>query len=97
MSTYSVPPGCTGIELPNGQKIDANRQGKVVIDDRRAEKFASKSTVSGMGVLSKTALGFGHIKENTAICEDCNFRGWGWQTTCPKCSGKMIYQTEETQ
>ena len=91
MSTFSVPAGCTGVELPNGKKIDANRQGKVTIDDARDEKAVKKSFLSKEGVVSRTAMGFGHIKRNTAVCvsPSCGFTGWGWQTVCPKCDSEM--------
>ena len=92
MATFSVPPGCTGVELPNGQKIDANKQGKVSIDDARTEKLATKSTVAQTGIMSRTVLGFGHVKHNTADCTSCFFTGWSWQTTCPKCGSDMKIQ-----
>jgi len=95
MSTFSVPPGCTGVELPNGQKIDANKQGKLTIDDPRAEKFASKSFLSKQGVVSRTTLGFGHVKGETSQCTSCVFSGFAWQTTCPKCGSEMkIMETQ---
>ena len=70
MTSFSVPPGCTGVELPNGQKIDANRQGKVSIDDPRAERFAAKSGLAKSGVIGRTVLGFGHVKGNSAECAE---------------------------
>jgi len=94
MTSFSVPPGCTGVELPNGQKIDANRQGKVSIDDPRAERFAAKSGLAKSGVIGRTVLGFGHVKGNSAECAECLFRGFGWQTNCPKCGAEMIKVTE---
>lgn len=94
MATYSVPPGCTGVELPNGKKIDANRQGKITIDDPRSERYAERSFLAKSGVVSRTAMGFGHVKGNTAVCPSCDFRGFGWQTTCPKCGSEMEKVTE---
>ena len=95
MTTLSVPPGCTGVELPNGTKIDANRSGKVTIDDPRLEKAALKSGAAATGVLSRTVMGFGHVKSNTATCTNCIFTGWSWQTTCPKCGNDMKIQETE--
>ena len=95
MTTLSVPPGCTGVELPNGQKIDANRQGKVTIDDPRAEKAALKSVHAQNGVVARTTFGFGHVKSDTAKCTACIFTGWGRQKVCPKCGADM--KIEETE
>jgi len=95
MSTLSVPPGCTGIELPNGKKIDANKNGKVTFDNPAEERYALKTTVAQQGVLSRTTMGFGHVKGNTAECTGCFFTGWGWQTTCPKCGSDMKIQETE--
>ena len=94
MSSFTVPDGCTGVELPNGKKIDANRQGHIVIDDARDERSAAKSVFASNGVLSRTALGFGHVKGNSASCSSCIFTGWKWQTICPKCGSEMIQETE---
>ena len=92
MSTFSVPPGCTGVELPSGKKLDANRQGKVTIDDARDEKWASKSVHAQNGVVMRTALGFSHVKGGGAECIACHFTGWKWQTSCPKCGSEMKIQ-----
>lgn len=95
MTTLSVPPGCTGVELPSGQKIDANRQGKVMIDDPRAEKAALKSVHARNGVVARTTFGFGHVKRGTAKCTACVFTGWSWQKVCTKCGADM--KIEETE
>jgi hypothetical protein len=92
MTSISVPPGCTGIELPNGKKIDANRQGKVTIDEPRDVRQAMKSGVAQTGVITRTALGFGHVKGGGAECTGCFFTGWKWQDTCPKCGSEMKIQ-----
>lgn len=89
MTTLSVPPGCTGVELPNGQKIDANKSGKITIDDPKAEKYALKSTAATMGALSRTSYNFNTLSVESKICIPCKFTGFAWQTACPKCSGEM--------
>jgi hypothetical protein len=88
MTTFSVPPGCTGVELPNGTKVDANKYGKVILDGQ-AERAAVKSGLAKTGVISRTTMGFGHVKGNSAVCVSCGFTGWGWQTTCPKDGAEM--------
>jgi hypothetical protein len=95
MTTVSVPPGCIGVELADGTKVDANKQGKVVVDHPQAERLLSKSSLGKQGVISRTSIGFGHVKSNTAVCSGCGFTGWGWQKNCPKCSAEMIKETTE--
>jgi hypothetical protein len=89
MGKLTVPPGCMGVELPNGKKLDATRSGTITIDDPKIEKFALKSNNAANGVLSRSSTGFGHIKENSASCTECSFRGFGWQRICPKCGADM--------
>ena len=95
MTTLSVPPGCTGIELPNGKKIDANKQGKVEVNDPTVEKFALNSTAGKMGALGRTAYSFNVRSSKSKHCSSCAFTGWKWQAVCPHCGGEMI-QTKET-
>ena len=90
MTTISVPPGCTGIELPNGTKVDANRQGQVKTDDPRVERQLKKSTLAKMGVVSTVTHSFNVDRDGDTICEECHFRGFAWHTVCPKCESKMI-------
>jgi hypothetical protein len=93
MTTFTVPKGCTGVELPNGKKYDATRGGKVKIDDAREAKYASKTVLAGNGVLSRTVTTFSEVKGTSKVCSSCSFVGWKWQVTCPKCSGEMIQET----
>jgi DnaJ-class molecular chaperone len=97
MTTFSVPPGCTGVELPNGKKVDANKQGKITLDDRASERFALKSTAANMGALSKTSFSFNSQPHNSNVCAQCKFTGFSWQSHCPKCNGQMTKKKEELQ
>lgn len=94
MSSITVPPGCMGVELPNGKKLDATRSGTVVLDSPAEERAAMKSSLATAGVITRQTLGFSHIKEGTAICTKCPFTGWSWQKVCPKCGGKMTTETQ---
>jgi hypothetical protein len=94
MSSITVPPGCMGVELPNGKKLDATRSGTVKFDSPADERAAMKSGLVTAGVLSRQTIGFGHVKEADAHCTECRFHGWSWQTVCPKCGGDMTTETE---
>lgn len=91
--SITVPPGCTGIETPSGKKIDANRQGRVVLDDPRDAKWANKSTAANLGIIGGKHVGLSHVQTEKNRCQDCGFDGWPWQTICPKCNGEMIKET----
>lgn len=94
MTTLTVPPGCMGVELPGGKKLDATRSGKVTLDSPAEERFAMKSTLAQKGILSRATTGFGHVKANSAHCTKCLFSGWSWQKVCPKCGADMTQETE---
>lgn len=92
MTTLSVPPGCTGVELPTGQKYDADRRGHVDVPDR-AEKFALSTNLAKTGVIAKrvTTLRVGPSR----FCPACGFEGFRFQTTCPRCRTAMSEVGEE--
>ena len=97
MTTLSVPPGCTGVELPNGKKLDANKSGKITVDDSVAEKYAMKSTVANMGVLTRASYSFNTTGVDSKVCSSCPFTGFPWQEECPKCGSKMMNPKEDGQ
>ena len=86
-----------GIELPNGQKLDANKSGHIVTDDPRVEKLAKKSTVGQMGALGTRTYNFSNVNQESRICRSCSFVGWVWQTQCPKCHDEMTTPTTEVE
>lgn len=88
MTKLTVPPGCTGVELPNGQKLNADR-GHVSIDDARVERYARRSVQGQTGLIGK---GLTWIRAGrSTFCADCGHEGFVWQATgpCPKCGGTM--------
>jgi hypothetical protein len=95
LTTLSVAPGCIGVELPNGKKIDADKSGKVVIDDPKVEKFALNSSAGKMGAVTRTSFNFNTRNDNGKVCQTCSFTGFKWQTICPKCNNEMTIKTEE--
>jgi hypothetical protein len=93
MTTLSVAPGCIGVELPNGKKIDADKHGKVIVDDPKVEKYALKSGAAKMGAVTRTSFNFNSGNDTGKICGSCFFRGFSWQSTCPRCNEKMTDKT----
>jgi len=94
MTTLSVAPGCVGVELPNGKKIDADKNGKVIVDDPKVERFALKSGVGQMGAIARTTYNYSSAPGGTRVCTGCSFRGFAWQDTCPRCECEMTEPTE---
>lgn len=82
MTDYSVPRGCTGLQMQDGTRYQANRAGRVVVD--RPDHARHIERVSGEGG--------GHIHRSTGgipvtgakHCPACRFVGYGWQSTCPR-------------
>ena len=94
MGTYTVPPGCTGIEMPGGIKADADKNGHVRIDNPGLERYATKSGNAGIGAFAKRPEIF--RGGSTKICSSCAFTGFGWQKTCPRCDSPMVSDKETT-
>lgn len=92
MSSLTVPPGCIGVELPNGQKVNADKNGHIQHNDPRFEKYALSTTGGQTGVITKTVTTFRAGASN--FCTKCVFEGFAWQKVCPKCGADMI--PEET-
>lgn len=95
MSTFSVPPGCMGVELPGGKKIDADKRGHVNIEETRDQKWAMKSGNATIGAFARTAITF-RTNSESKFCDTCFFEGFKWQTECPHC-GSTMTTLKETQ
>ena len=94
MGTYTVPPGCTGIEMPGGIKADADKQGHVRIDNPILEKYALSSGNADIGAFAKRPEMF--RGGETKVCSSCAFTGFGRQETCPRCDSPMVAPDKET-
>lgn len=94
MTTLSLPSNAVGVELPNGKKIDADKNGKVIIDDPKEEKMALKSGAAAIGIVARQAFSFDNPEHPSRFCRGCSFRGFEWQKVCPKCNDKMMTPKE---
>lgn len=82
MAEVTLPPGCYGIEMGDGTKYDANRQGRVTVSDEHAPYI--KSSQNGqLGIVSPRGLTFGTKKGRR--CAPCARLWNAWSTTCPRC------------
>lgn len=87
MTTLSVPPGCSGVEFPNGGQLNADKRGHVHVDDPSVARWALGTVHAKNGALAVTATSF--RVGASRFCVSCGHEGFGWQQVCPKCGDEM--------
>jgi hypothetical protein len=90
----TLPPGCYGLDMADGTRYNANRDGRVLVADQHAAAIRSGYYgQTGVMVASEEhRLGTRHTRE----CTTCRpTRRWNaWNTRCPRC-GAPTTLTEE--
>jgi hypothetical protein len=86
----TVPPGCTGLDFPDGKRADADRDGRVQVDDDHATTL-NRSWYRQAGVMAATepfAIGTRRVR----VCTVCRpTRRWNaWSDLCPRCGGTTL-------
>lgn len=91
----NLPPGCYGLDMADGTRYNANRDGRVLVADRHADAIrAGWYGQAGVMVASEEhRLG----TRTTRECRQCTpTRRWNaWNTECPRC-GAVTTLSEET-
>lgn len=84
MPDFRVPPGCEGLKLEDGSRYEAGRDGRIVVD--RPDHAAAIERVgrTGGGHIHRVRVG-SPTRTPYTECVPCRFRGYAWQSTCPKC------------
>jgi hypothetical protein len=85
MATVTVPPGCTGLDLADGTRYQADSHGRVQVSDEHAGAIG-RSWYAQTGLMRPDEP---HIlgTKATQVCTACvPSRRWNaWSTTCPRC------------
>jgi hypothetical protein len=94
--TVTLPPGCTGLDLQDGTRYDADRNGRVHLADRHSDAVA-KGWYGQSGVMTATAphrLG----TRTGRWCVTCTpARLWNaWNTQCPRCGSPTSTEKEHS-
>jgi hypothetical protein len=88
-----VPPGCTGLQMEDGTRYDANRAGRLESVDRpdHVRQILKASEASGNPIAN--AVYGAPVGSPSRRCPECTFVGYGWQRECPKGHGPMPLAT----
>jgi hypothetical protein len=90
-----MPPGCTGLDMADGSRLNADRNGLVNVDDRHATVL-NKSWYARTGVMTaREPHVFG--TKGTARCTNCTpSRAWNaWTTQCPRCGAPTHLEEQQ--
>jgi hypothetical protein len=88
MPDYRTPPGCTGLQMEDGTRYNAGRDGRIVVDRPDHQAHIERVGRNGGGHVHRIMVG-APVRSASMECEPCRFVGYGWQRECPKCHGPM--------
>jgi len=88
MAKVTLPSGCSGLDMADGTKYNADGTGRVEMSSEHA-KYLKTSWYGQSGVMADSqSLSFGTKK--TKLCTPCK-RAWNaWSVTCPRCGEPTI-------
>lgn len=91
MARMTVPPGCTGFEMQDGRRYDADRRGRVNVEDRHIN--AVRAQYGPLGLI-ETGEPLNVGTKTTRWCRQCQpTRAWnGWNKVCPRCGADTIIE-----
>lgn len=94
MARVTVPEGCKGLEMADGTKYNAGRDGRVNVTDDHAAVLG-KSWYKAAGVMSASER-FAMGTRTGRLCTSCEpSRRWNaWNTSCPRCGADTITEQE---
>ncbi len=86
MAKVTLPDGCTGLDMADGTRYDADSRGRVDVDSDHA-RHVGKSWYGSAGVMAGgERFSFGTKK--TRLCRPCK-RAWNaWNEACPRCGAQ---------
>jgi hypothetical protein len=85
IARVQLPPGCTGLDMADGSRVNADRNGLVQVDDGQRSTIR-RSWYGSSGVIDATEPHNIGTKK-TRWCFTCQpARAWNaWNKTCPRC------------
>lgn len=88
MTDYRVPRGCTGLQMQDGTRYQARRDGRVVVDREDHARHIERVSGNGGGQIHKSAV-TGPVGTPAKHCTPCRFTAYAWSTACPRCGGEL--------
>lgn len=84
MTRVRLPDGCTGLDMANGTRYDADAAGGTVDVASSDARYINTSWYGQSGVM-RGAASFTFATKGGRYCPPCN-RTWNaWSADCPKC------------
>jgi hypothetical protein len=80
---FRVPPGCTGLTFKDGSRVNANRDGRVVVDEKHASAIEKADPSRRIHRISYNAT-----RAPGRECR-CGFMAYRWQSSCPRCGQSL--------
>jgi len=79
----NMPPGCYGLEMQDGTKYNANRDGQVLVADRHTDAIKRQYGPTGLLASDEShTLG----TKTFRVCPKHPLTRWqAWSESCPKC------------
>jgi hypothetical protein len=83
MARVTLPSGCTGLDMADGTKYTADRQGSSIDIDGGHARAVRRGYYGDADIMTGTRYSFG--TKTGRRCEPCS-RTWNtWSLTCPRC------------
>ncbi|HWB34547.1 MAG TPA: hypothetical protein VHA75_00830 [Rugosimonospora sp.] len=85
MRRVTVPPGCTGLDMADGTRYRADRNGQVQVADRHADAIRTGwyGSAGVMAATNTTTLGTARTRWCSCVP---GRKAWNaWTYTCPRC------------
>ena len=88
MADFIAPKGATGFRMEDGTRYDANRNGRIVVDNPAHVKAVRRASRNSGGAFSEGVV-TGTLTGMSMVCGPCRFVGYAFSTTCPRCGGAL--------
>jgi hypothetical protein len=84
-TTIELPPGCYGMEMPDGREINGKPGSKVDVPDHYVP--AIKASTAGVNGILTTDRSFalGTRRGQRCTNPECGFLAQAWAKECPRC------------
>jgi hypothetical protein len=85
---YRTPPGVTGLQMKDGTRYAAGRDGRVTVDRPEHARHIEHLARTDVDAVHRITVGGGGTASKH--CPRCPFTAYAWQSTCPRCSVDLI-------
>jgi hypothetical protein len=84
-TTLELPPGCFGIQMPNGQEFNSKPGGKVDVPDEYVPAINASNAGRNGIVTTGRSYALGTPRGMRCTSSECGFLAQAWATECPRC------------